>query len=220
MSGDRSAPNDRVYDSLNSAVLETIPARARSVLDIGCGSGTMGAWLKHQRHCTVTGITHSVEEAELAARCLDRVLIANLDCFVADGLENFDCVLCSHVLEHVREPHTLLAQLRPLIAPSGSLVVALPNVLFWRQRLAFFGGRFEYSNGGIMDRTHLRFFDWRSAARLIEDAGFAIERRDATGSLPGSRHLGGTVARRLDALALSGAPGLFGFQFVFLARPN
>ena len=208
-----------VYESLNSAVLDTIPSSARRVLDIGCGAGTMGAWLKEHRDCSVTGVTHSAEEAERAARRLDQVVLADLDHFEADALGSFDCVLCSHVLEHLVEPHSLLAKLRPLISSDGSLVVALPNVLFWRQRLAFLGGRFEYSDGGIMDRTHLRFFDWHSAARLIEDSGFAIERRDATGSLPGSRHLGGAVSRRLDALALARAPGLFGFQFVFRAMP-
>lgn len=209
-----------IYQSLNLAVLELVPTSSRRVLDIGCGGGMMGAWLKHHRGCEVTGVTHSEAEAETARRCLDSVIVADLNRFEPKALGAFDCVICSHVLEHLVEPQQLLRSLRPMLSPQGTLVVALPNVTFWRQRLLLLGGRFAYTDGGIMDRSHLRFFDWAGAGALLESSGFGIERRLATGSVPGSRHFGPTLARRIDSVGLSRMPGLFGFQFVLRGQPT
>ena len=208
-----------IYQSLNLPVLGMVPTSSRRVLDIGCGGGMMGAWLKQHHGCEVTGITHSDVEAEAARRCLDRVIVADLNCFDPDVLDRFDCVICSHVLEHLVEPQELLRSLRSVLSPRGTLVVALPNVTFWRQRLQLLRGRFAYTDGGIMDRTHLRFFDWKGAGALLESSGFGVERRFATGSVPGSRHFGPSLARRIDNIGLSRMPGLFGFQFVLRGQP-
>ena len=209
-----------IYQSLNLPVLRMVPTSSRRVLDIGCGGGMMGAWLKEHRGCEVTGITNSDAEAEAARRCLDRVIVADLNHLELDDRDRFDCVICSHVLEHLIEPQHLLRSLQSVLSPVGMLVVALPNVTFWRQRLLLLGGRFAYTDGGIMDRTHLRFFDWEGARALLESSGFDVERRFATGSVPGSRHFGPTLARRIDSVGLSRMPGLFGFQFVLRGQPT
>jgi len=209
-----------MYEALNEAVLEQVPRAARSVLDVGCGAGLMGEWLQRHRGCNVTGVTHSLEEGERAKARLQAVIVADVnDATVWRGLGPFDCIVCSHVLEHLVEPGTVLRRLRGLLTSPGTLVVALPNVLFWRQRLALVRGRFAYTDGGLMDRTHLRFFDWQTARELVEDAGYRVEHRAATGSVPGSRLLGRALARRVDRTGLTRAPGLFGFQFVVRARP-
>ena len=96
----------------------------------------------------------------------------------------YQAIVCSHVLEHLREPVALLGRLLLAANDHTRLIVALPNVLQWRQRASFLGGRFAYTDGGIMDRTHLRFFDWRSATRLVEDAGWEVERAFSGGPRP------------------------------------
>jgi SAM-dependent methyltransferase len=207
-----------MYDSLNPAVLAAVPPAARRVLDLGCGAGNMGEWLKAHHGCTVIGITTDPAEAEQASRRLDRVLTQDLNHFRPDGLEPVDCVLASHVLEHLTRPESLLQALSPLIAPGGCLVVALPNVLFWRQRLEFLRGRFRYTSGGVMDATHLRFFDWESAHALLTQGGFVIEEAQADGGCPFSRFLPGPMKRLLDGVALRCFPGLCGWQFVFRCR--
>lgn len=207
-----------VYQSLNGPVLAQVPRGSR-VLDVGCGGGAMGAWLTASHGCTVVGVTHNHAEAEAARGQIEQVVIADLDSFDPAPLGRFDCVICSHVLEHLSDPQRLLAALRQTLASEGVLVVALPNVLFWRQRLEFMRGRFAYSDGGLMDRTHIRFFDWDTAAQLLRDAGYALDKRDASGSVPGSRRLGRALSRHLDRVGLELFPGLFGFQFVLRARP-
>ena len=154
-----------VYQSLNAALLEQIPQGVRRVLDVDCGGGAMAVWLKHERGCEVTGITNSLAEAEQARGCLDRVVMADLNTLDPQPLGRFDCIVCSHVLEHLIDAERLLMAFRDALSPEGVLVVALPNVLFWKQRLEFLLGRLRYTDGGLMDRTRRGFgFDFSAAS--------------------------------------------------------
>ena len=207
-----------VYQSVNQAVLRSVPLTARRVLDIGCGGGLFGAALKTRQDCQVTGVTYSEAEARQARTRLDQVEVADLNRIDIATLGRHDCIVCSHVLEHLHAPQHLLQGLRQCLEPGGSLVVALPNVLFWKQRLQFLRGRFRYTEGGLMDSTHFRFFDWHSAAELVRGAGYTLRERRADGVLPLSRLLGHRLAQGLDRQALALLPGLLGVQFVLQGR--
>jgi SAM-dependent methyltransferase len=211
--------NDRVYSSVNPAVLDRIPATASSVLDIGCGDGTLGRALKDRAPCRVTGVTSSLAESSSAESALDAVVRADVETADLSGLGRFDVVVCSHVLEHLRDPMQFLTRIRANVAADGLLVVALPNPMLWRQRLAFAAGRFRYTQGGIMDDTHLKFFDWVTARQLVTGAGFQIVKATADGGWPGARFLPRPLGRLMDRLATVARPGLFGVQFVISARP-
>lgn len=206
-----------VYGAVNHAVLERIPRGAKRVLDVGCGDGALAAALKLRQASAVTGVTFSAEEATSAAARLDAVERADLENADLTALGEFDCVVASHVLEHVRDPLSVLSRLQRNVSSEGALVIALPNALHYRQRLEFLVGRFRYTDGGIMDRTHYRFFDWVSAQALVRDAGFDLITAEADGGFPGSRFLG-PARRPLNSLASSRFPGLLGVQFVMVAR--
>jgi len=203
-----------IYQSINSAVLGSVPYGTQTLLDIGCGGGAFGAAVKATMPCSVVGVTYSEAEGRLARQNLDHVAVADLNHFDPTSLGQFDCIVCSHVLEHLHEPQQVLARLRACLNPGGRLLVALPNVLFWKQRLQFMRGRFSYTDGGLMDRTHVRFFDWNSAEQLVHEAGFRTIHRHADGGFPLSRLVGPVLGKLIDRWALSRHPGLFGFQFV------
>lgn len=208
------------YGSVNSGILTRVPAECRRILDVGCGTGLLGRALKaDQRNRRVVGITHSEEEAALAREVLDQVVVADLETSEFGDLGEFDCVICSHVLEHLRNPEVVLARLQGVLAPSGTLLVALPNALYWRQRLQFLAGRFRYTQGGLMDSTHVVFFDWSTARGLVGKAGLQLTGSAAEGGFPGSRFLG-VAGSLLDTVSLRLAPGLFATQFVLVARAS
>lgn len=205
------------YSGLNTVVLNSIPPTAKRILDLGCGTGALGKWIKARQACNISGITYSESEAHKAREVLDTVLVRNLDSFSVDGLPEFDCIVCSHVLEHLLWPEELLKLLKSRLSPSGQLIVAVPNVLVWHSRIKLALGRFRYTDGGIMDRTHFRFFDWRSAQTLVSGAGYRITSAIADGGLPRSRYLW-RGKRFADSLATRLAPGIFGWQFVITAE--
>lgn len=150
------------------------------------------------------------------------VITADLDEFETTPLGRFDCIVCSHVLEHLRDPRRLLQAARANAGPETILVVALPNVLFWRQRVHFLAGNFRYTDGGLMDRTHLAFYDPQTARELVAEGGWRIVESSGDGGfpLPGIRRFLGGAARALDRAAVRLRPALFAFQMIFTAQPG
>jgi SAM-dependent methyltransferase len=208
------------YQALNQPVLSLIPGSAKRLLDLGCGTGSMGREIKRNIECEVVGVTYSEAEAASARVWLDQVVVSNLNEFEGQGLGAFDCIICSHILEHLYAPEELLLRLRERLAPDGVLIIALPNVLYWKQRLEFMRGRFRYSDGGLMDRTHYRFFDFETSLALVRGAGFEVLVKMADGHLPMPflRSRLSTIASRCDRLASKLIPGLCAIQFIIVAR--
>ena len=136
-----------------------------------------------------------------------------------------DAVVFADVLEHLSDPAETLAFVRELLAPGGVVVTSIPNIAHWSARREVSRGRFPYSDHGLFDRTHLRFFTRATARELATAAGYeVIDETAAPGALPLERvaraRLGGTdnapaprVARVRVALA-RGRPELFALQFV------
>lgn len=210
-----------IYEAVNLSVCSLVPSSADRILDIGCGNGALGRRLRQDRERQVIGITYSRREAELASNSLSQVICADLNEFDFSPLGKFDCVIMSHVLEHLYSPESLLQGIKCALALHSTIVVALPNVLFWRQRLEFLRGNWRYQDGGILDRTHLRFFDIESSRKLVEQLGYKVIRSRHDGAFPLTRpvrKLVGGFANSVDDFACRHFPGLFAFQSVYLAE--
>jgi SAM-dependent methyltransferase len=149
------------------------------------------------------------------------VFVHDLELGLPPELEaNYDVVLASHVLEHLRQPDVLLRDIRRILG-AGRLIVAIPNVLFYKNRAALARGRVEYQDAGLMDKTHYKWYTFDSCARLLEANGFRIERRVADGSGPLGpirKILPLRASERFDQLCCRLIPGLFGYQLIFVAR--
>jgi SAM-dependent methyltransferase len=207
------------YDSINEKVLELVPVSSTQVLDLGCGCGSMGRAIRDRGAARVIGVSFNEREIEVARARLDAVVFADLNTLDPLSLGGpFDCVICSHVLEHLYDPIRLLTALHPVLTRNASIVVALPNVLAWRQRVQFLLGRFRYTDGGLMDRSHYRFFDWFTAHELFVQSGYRVVVARADGGFPLSRFLPG-IGPSISRAAVRTFPGFFGWQFVFKATP-
>ena len=106
----------------------------------------------------------------------------------------------------------------------GSVIVSLPNIANIFVRIMLLFGKFNYQQRGLLDKTHLRFFTRKSALRLLEENGYAIERERET-VIPMELVLGWSekniflrLMNRLLAAATWLMPGLFGYQIMFVAR--
>ena len=71
-------------------------------------------------------------------------------------------------------PGKCCGRLHPLLVPGGHVLLSLPNVAHWTARLNLLRGRFDYTDGYLMDRTHLRWFTFRTAQELAEQAGYRV----------------------------------------------
>jgi 2-polyprenyl-3-methyl-5-hydroxy-6-metoxy-1,4-benzoquinol methylase len=216
--------NKMIYTAINQPVFQQIPLQAKRILDVGCGSGVLGRAIKQTRNCEIVGITYSNEEAKLASESIDEVIITDINEFSPSLLGEFDCVICSHILEHLYQPERFLAKLNKCLGSDGIIIIALPNTLHYKQRLEFLRGNFKYTDGGLMDKTHFRFFDWDTALELVSNSGLQIVLRYADGYLPlpliRKFKLLQPVILYLDKLASAIMPGLLGNQFIIVAKTS
>jgi 2-polyprenyl-3-methyl-5-hydroxy-6-metoxy-1,4-benzoquinol methylase len=163
------------YETARPDVQALVPATARTILDLGCSAGALGAALKARQDATVVGVELGEDYARAAAARLDRVIVGDAEAFAAGPPPPeapFDCLVCADVLEHLRDPWAALCGAVAMLAPGATAIVSLPNVLFWAGLLRVLRTRrWPREDEGLFDRTHLRWFGEADAVELLEQAG-------------------------------------------------
>lgn len=155
-----------------------VPHGVGRVLDVGCGSGALGAAIRRERPgCTVTGIEWFEDALERARTRLDETWRIDLNAFedLPAGHGAFDAIVCGDVLEHLLDPERVLGVLRPYLAPDGRLVISIPNVRHWSVLFPLLvHDRWEYTDAGLLDRTHVHLFTVTEMALMLDRAGYAV----------------------------------------------
>ncbi|HEY6231977.1 MAG TPA: class I SAM-dependent methyltransferase [Pyrinomonadaceae bacterium] len=211
----------------NPAVLAMLDRTCIKILDVGCGSGDNARLSESQNFLReFYGITLSAAECKIAssvmAQCwVDDVETSSLECIEGQA---FDAIIFSHVLEHMKDPSLVIAKLLPYLRLGGKLIIAVPNVLVWRQRLQFLLGRFQYDEAGTLDNTHLRFFTYHSADEYLINGNSNLRLLEKTveGSVPlwflRHRFLTANLRGWFDRVGCQIFPNLFGGQVVLKAE--
>jgi len=167
----------RYPDYANPDLLEKLPLGAQTLLDVGCATGALGlAYLRRNPSARYLGIEQNPESAAIAATRLTEIYIGDAEtnplCFdLPDGL---DCLIYGDVLEHLRDPWSLLKRQTEALRPGGSAIVCMPNMENWSVALRLLKGNFDYEESGILDRTHLRWFTTRTMGNALRQAGLEL----------------------------------------------
>ena len=170
------------YSNVNPELLRAIPLDRKRVLEAGCGTGRFAeAYLARNPDARYFGLELFEDAARDAAKVMDQVIVgdieqdavmAALDAARAD--ETFDALIFGDVLEHLREPWTVLSDLRARTSPGGVCVTCIPNVSHWSLLVQQVQGQWTYADQGLLDRTHLRFFTRASAIEMFQKAGWTV----------------------------------------------
>ncbi len=229
----RADPNP-AYLQPRPEILNLIPPHAKRVLDVGCSTGHLAKILKEERggEVNVVGIEVDAALAEQASQHVDKLIKEDMDTFCWERhfpADAFDCIVFADVLEHLRDPWSVVQRCRDYLAEDGVVVASIPNIRHWSTIYCLLRiGIWPYCESGIHDKTHLRFFTFKNMAHLFEDAGFRIERRTRNfgdfDDKPSRIRLGIPKFRRLERLIrrsrISFLVNWITVQYLIVAKKN
>ena len=155
--------------------------KGKKVLEVGCASGYVSKFLSDQLNCTVVGVEIDPVAAKEAEKYCQKVIVGDIeknDFFIHIGAERFDIITFGDVLEHLRNPISVLKAMRPLLSDDGFILASIPNIAHISVALELLEGKFEYRTLGLLDDTHIRFFTKKSILAMFRDAGFEIVQWD------------------------------------------
>lgn len=109
------------------AFIKRHTTRSGRMLDLGCGDGTV-LWLAREDGWQVQGVELFPEHAKLVRETLGfPVDVSDITAYQGVN-EAWDCVVLTHVLEHLPDPVGALIKIRELLIPGGAGVLEFPNI--------------------------------------------------------------------------------------------
>lgn len=152
--------NGSTYDTVFEAVSRHLPRGSR-VLDVGSGRGELLKRLSDNGY-VVTGCDMDDQCVALGSAYGDvrKLAVEDISPEKFDG--KFDCVVMSHVLEHIENPKDALRRISAVL--DGFMVISVPNPYYLpNMRAALFRREVSYVNTG-----HLHTWDWSHFKTFLE----------------------------------------------------
>jgi len=165
------------FSIVREDLIAMIEPGTNRILDIGCGTGATGQMLKRVEKATeVIGIELVSKVVNEADKNLDKVINADIEILeLPFPQEYFDYIICADVLEHLRDPWSVLRKIRKKKKKEGYIIASIPNVRNWIiLKELIIKGKWTYVDEGILDNTHLRFFTRNSIKELFLSTNFDI----------------------------------------------
>lgn len=136
-----------------------------SLVEVGCGSGDF-LLVAQEQGFTVRGIEISPHAVAMANARLGADVV---QCGEIEGVNlptaEFDVAAFSDVIEHVRDPHSLLQRIHRCLRPGGTMFLVTPDTDSW-------SGRLMRTHWMEYKLEHLFYFNRRSITFLLHKQGF------------------------------------------------
>jgi len=208
------------YIGQRDDILKLLPGSAKKVLDVGCSIGVLGQQIKHKNSAEVVGIEVNVQMAKIAERKLDKVIIGNIQKIDLEDLlapDYFDCIIFADLLEHLKDPWSVLKKCERFLNQNGVIISSIPNIRHYNTIInLFFKGYWPYRERGIHDKTHLRFFTLKNIKEMFQDAGLQIVKVERNYPfIEDEQHLYDRLAKYLGLFLVK---DFITFQFLIVAE--
>ena len=170
--------NESYYERDRSWTQNFNIAKDAKVLDIGCGHGVLGEYLHSTLGADVTGVEIVESCYHIAKEILHNAVLGDIETMdLAELGGDYDYIIFSDCLEHLVNPDAVLRRVASLLKADGHLLISIPNVQNFRITVPLvFKGSWEYTDEGLMDKTHLRWFTESSITSLVGSNGYRVKK--------------------------------------------
>lgn len=143
--------------------------RNLDVLEIGAGTGETLLELK-KRGVASRIFGFDIVDINSNKEKFDLFMIGNIENIESPfDRKGFDAIILADVLEHLVDPEQTIRKLIPCLKQGGSFYISLPNIRNIKALYQiFYKGSFKYTDSGIFDRTHLRFYCKNDMIQLVK----------------------------------------------------
>ncbi len=162
-------------NEVHSMILQKIK-KGSKVLEFGPAAGRMTKILTEEYRCKVSIVEYEKEAFQSVMRYADDGICADIENYEWkkwSGAE-FDYILFCDVLEHLRNPKQVLKETQHLLKNDGSVFLSLPNIGHNDILIKLYHHTFEYTEEGLLDDTHIRFFSEHTLESFVENTGYVI----------------------------------------------
>ena len=208
----------------HTLILKQVRKRQR-VLEIGCATGYMTRFMKETLDCSIIAIEMDETAASKAKPFCDNLIVGDIESIsLQDHFSEgqFDVIVMADVLEHLKDGPRVIGKLKPLLKDEGYMMLSIPNGAHGSLALDLLDGKWEYRDTGLMDRTHLHFFDKDSIARTLDAAGLFVAQLDRVVIHPRDTEMKtpwDSYPREVTAYIEKVNPEYQTYQFVIKAHP-
>ncbi len=162
------------YNNVREDLIALIPDNPNQrVLEIGAGAGdTIVSIKERQLAKEVVGVDlFFLSNTNQDNPLVDQFIVLDIEKNDLDFEKNyFDAIICGDVLEHLVDPWLVVKKLTAYLKPGGLFIISVPNIRNYNSLFKIvIKGTFDYDPaGGILDKTHLRFFCRRNVSQLMD----------------------------------------------------
>jgi len=168
-----------MYDNLNAPLLNVLSPNLSRVIDIGCATGRLGfEYKKKSVGSKWTGVEIDESSCQIARTRLDKVYNLKAEEIFGRVSLDHDCYILADVVEHLLDPRGFMEELaRAIKSHDGKNAVeiyfSVPNVQHWSVLYQLLRGKFERTQEGILDSTHLHFWTYQEFVSLLKSTGYS-----------------------------------------------
>jgi len=197
--------NNAPYGTHNLIAKEI--GKNKTILDVGCNKGYLKQLAVDNDFYGIDFDEDYLKEAKNAGyNKTFKIDLNNYNEFVYDAM--FDVIVFGDVLEHLMDPAAVLNFFsKRYLKDGGKIIISLPNVANIVVRLNLLLGNFDYTDSGILDKTHLHLYTKKTGALLVEECGLKIlDKKYSSNNF-------GWIIKRFPCLG-----GLLGFNLIFVCQ--